>query len=209
VCPEEATFDEYKVQGQMMRQTILLPVTCAAAAAMMLGGCSAIENLGGGKKISPDEFKIVSHSPLTMPPNAELRPPRPGEPRPQETSPADQAKEALSPTMAGRVQAQAKAPPSGAPGDSSERALVAKASSSGVNPNIRSEVNRDTRVLAAKDNTFIDSLIFWQDRPPPGVILDPEKEQQRLRDSQASGKPSTARTPTIERRKRGLLEGIF
>jgi hypothetical protein len=202
-------FGGHKFQGQMMRRTILLPVTCAAVGALMLGGCSAFENLGGGKKVSPDEFKIVSHSPLTMPPNAELRPPRPGEPRPQETTPSDQAKEALSPTMAGRVQAQAKAPPSGAPGDASEQSLIAKASAGGVDPNIRSQVNTDTRVLAAKDNTFIDSLIFWQDKPPPGVILDPEKEQQRLRESQASGQPSTAPTPTIERRKRGLLEGIF
>ena len=192
-----------------MRRTILLPVTCAAVGAMMLGGCSAFENLGGAKKVSPDEFKIVSHSPLTMPPNAELRPPRPGEPRPQETSPTDQAKEALSPTLAGRVQAQAKAAPTGAPGDASEASLIAKASAGGVDPNIRSQVNQDTRVLAAKDNTFIDSLIFWQDKPPPGVVLDPAKEQQRLRESQASGQPSSAPTPTIERRKRGLLEGIF
>jgi hypothetical protein len=199
----------HKFQGQMMRQTILLPVTCAAVTALLLGGCSAFENLGGGKKVSPDEFKIVSHSPLTMPPNAELRPPRPGEPRPQETSPADQAKEALSPALAGRVQAQAKAPASGTPGDASEQSLVAKASVGGVDPHIRSQVNTDTRVLADKDNTFMDSLIFWQDRPPPGVVLDPEKEQQRIRESQASGQPSTAPTPTIERRKRGLLEGIF
>jgi hypothetical protein len=196
-----------KFQGQMMRRTIFLPVTFAAVGALALGGCSAFENLGGGKKFSPDEFKIVSHSPLTMPPNAELRPPRPGEPRPQETTPADQAKEALSPVMAGRVQQ--KGPSAGAPGDASEQALIAKAGAGGVDPNIRGQVNRDTRTLAEKDNTFIDSLIFWQDKPPPGVIVDPEKEQQRLRDAQATGQPSKAPTPTIERRKRGLLEGIF
>jgi hypothetical protein len=199
-----------KIQEQKMRRTILLSLTGAAVAGLMLGGCSAFENLGGGKKVSPDEFKIVSHSPLTMPPNAELRPPRPGEPRPQETSPADQAKEALSPTLAGRVQAQqAKAAPAGAPGDASEQALIAKASAGGVDPNIRSQVNRDTRTIAEQDKTWIDSLIFWQDKPPPGVILDPEKEQQRLREAQASGKSATGATPTIERRKRGLLEGIF
>jgi len=192
-----------------MRRTIFLPVTFAALSALALGGCSAFENLGGGKKFSPDEFKIVSHSPLTMPPNAELRPPRPGEPRPQETTPSDQAKEALSPVMAGRVQQKEKGPAAGAPGDSSEQALVAKAGAGGVDPNIRGQVNRDTRTLAEKDNTFIDSLIFWQDKPPPGVVVDPEKEQQRLRDAQATGQPSNAATPTIERRKRGLLEGIF
>jgi hypothetical protein len=160
---------------------------------MVLGGCSAFENLGGAKKVSPDEFKIVSHSPLTMPPNAELRPPRPGEPRPQEVTPADQAKEALT------------------PGNASEQALVAKASSGagGVDPNIRAVVNKDTKTIADNDKSFIDSLIFWQDKGPTGTIIDPTKEQQRIRDAQASGQPSSAPTPTIERRKRGLLEGIF
>ena len=76
-----------------MRRTSLITLCLVALGPIALGGCGALENLGGGKKVSPDEFKIVSHSPLTMPPNAELRPPRPGEPRPQEVTPADQAKD--------------------------------------------------------------------------------------------------------------------
>jgi Protein of unknown function (DUF3035) len=191
-----------------MRRTILTPVTLIALGAVTLGGCSALENLGGAKKVSPDEFKIVSHSPLTMPPNAELRPPRPGEPRPQEVTPSDQAKEALSPTLAGPTPEQAAKQPARS-GDASEQALVAKASAGGVDPNIRSEVNHDTRTIADQDKSFVDSLIFWHEDLPQGTIVDPAKEQQRLRDAQASGQPSTAPTPTIERRQRGLLEGIF
>ncbi|MFO1161917.1 MAG: DUF3035 domain-containing protein [Reyranellaceae bacterium] len=184
-------------------------VLCSVA----LGGCGAFENLGGGKKVSPDEFKIVSHSPLTMPPNAELRPPRPGEPRPQEMTPSDQAKEALSPALAGRVQ-QRTAGAGGAPattsrGTGSEQALVAKAGQGGIDPDIRSRVNTDTKTINNSDKGFIDSLIFWQDTPPTGVVVDPAKEQQRIRDAQAAGKPATGSTPTITRRKRGLLEGIF
>ena len=195
-----------------MRRTDLTPAALIALAALALsavtvGGCSMFDNLGGGKKVSPDEFKIVSHSPLTMPPNAELRPPRPGEPRPQETSTADQAREALSPTLAARnVAPDAKVARSG---DASERALVAKAGAGGIDPNIRSQVNRDTRTIDDSNKGWIDSLIFWRDNPPPGVIVDPAKEQQRLRDAQATGTPSTAPTPQIERRQRGLLEGIF
>src|SRR5689334_21743603 len=136
-----------------MRRTIFTPVTLLAFGAMALGGCGALENFGGQKKVSPDEFKIVSHSPLTMPPNADLRPP--------ETTPADQAKEALSPTLAGRTQQQAAAKQP-AVGDASERALVAKASKGGVDPNIRSQVNRETRTIADQDKGFMDSLIFWQ-----------------------------------------------
>jgi hypothetical protein len=194
-----------------MRRTELFPVALIAPlivlATVTLGGCSAFENLGGGKKYSPDEFKIVSHSPLTMPPNAELRPPRPGEPRPQETSTADQAREALSPTLAARnVAPDAKVARSG---DTSEQALIAKAGAGGIDPNIRATVNRDTRVLDDSNKGFIDSLIFWRDAPVTGTVVDPGKEQQRLRDAQATGQPSTAPTPKIVRRERGLLEGIF
>ena len=116
-----------------MRRTSLIPLCLVALGPLALGGCSALENLGGGKKFSPDEFKIVSHSPLTMPPNAELRPPRPGEPRPQEVTPADQAKEALSPALAGRTQARAAGAGGGPPPTGgSEQALVAKAGPSVV-----------------------------------------------------------------------------
>jgi hypothetical protein len=191
-----------------MQRTSLIPVTLLALGALAMGGCSAFENLGGGKKVSPDEFKIVSHSPLTMPPNATLRPPRPGAPRPQEVTPAEQAREALAPQTAGRTQ-RGGAEAAASPGGASERALVAKAGAGGVDPEIRSRVNQDTRTIADNDKSFIDSLIFWQDKPPPGVIIDPAKEQQRLRDAQAAGQPATGPTPTITRRKRGLLEGIF
>jgi hypothetical protein len=189
-----------------MRQIQLTKAVLALSALALgtfLGGCSAFENIGGSKKVSPDEFKIVSHSPLTMPPNAELRPPRPGEPRPQEVTPADQAREALSPASAGKPRGQARAPAS------SESALVTRATQSGVDPNIRSRVNQDSRTIAGESDSFIDSLIFWREKETPGVIIDPAKEQQRLRDAQAAGAQPAGAAPTIERRKRGLLEGIF
>ena len=197
-----------------MRRTILsparLPVSLLALGALSLGGCSAFENIGGGKKVSPDEFKIVSHSPLTMPPNAELRPPRPGEPRPQEVTPADQAKEALSPALAGRPQRnQVFTGTSKTAPTSSEQALVQRAGGGNADPEIRSRVNQDTKTIADNDKSFIDSLIFWQEPTPSGVVVDPTKEQQRIRDAQAAGQPASGNTPTIKRRQRGLLEGIF
>ena len=192
----------------MQRKTIN-PVTLLALCALTVSGCSAFENLGGAKKVSPDEFKIVSHSPLTMPPNAELRPPRPGEPRPQEVTPSEQAREALAPQTAGRSQRGAGGTAPSGPGGASEQALVAKAGQGGVDPNIRSRVNTDTRTINDSDKSFVDSLIFWQDPAPSGVVLDPAKEQQRLRDAQAAGQTPAGSTPTITRRKRGLLEGIF
>jgi hypothetical protein len=185
-----------------------------------LGACGALENLGGSKKVSPDEFRIVSHAPLAMPPNADLRPPRPGAPRPMEQTPQAEARSIVTGvggtgapgTAAGpaRGKGQPGAPAAGGP-SAGESALLAKVGQSGtsVDPNIRATVNRESRVIADSNRSIIDSLIFWQDQPEPGVLLDPAKEQQRLREAQATGTDPRGGTPTIERRKRGMLEGIF
>ena len=47
-----------------------------------------------GKRV-PDEFAVVQRAPLTIPPDFELRPPRPGEVRPQTGTTSDQARAAL------------------------------------------------------------------------------------------------------------------
>ncbi|WP_308911423.1 DUF3035 domain-containing protein [Pseudokordiimonas caeni] len=59
-----------------------------------LAGCGIF---GGDGKLSPDEFEVVDRAPLVIPPESELRPPRPGEPRAQEIDPGRQAYEALFP----------------------------------------------------------------------------------------------------------------
>ena len=189
-----------------------------------------LENIGGGKKVSPDEFKIVSHSPLTMPPNAELRPPRPGEPRPQEVTPADQAKEALSPALAGRTQQRVTGSGGGPPppATGSEQALVQKAgqsAGSGIDPNIRSRVNQDTKTLNDNDKSFVDSLIFWQELAAPGHHHRPDQGAAAAA-RRPGGRPAGQRQPadhnatqarTARRRllipgsmlrRRGLLGGL-
>jgi hypothetical protein len=56
-----------------------------------------------------------------------------------------------------------------------------------------------------------ERLMFWR-KPDPeyGTVVDASKEAQRIRENQALGKPvAEGVTPTIARRKRALLEGIF
>jgi hypothetical protein len=195
--------------GQILKA---LGLTATLAA---LGACGALESIGGGKKVSPDEFKVVSHTPLTMPPNADLRPPRPGAPRPGDQTPQALARAVLAPSPsaapAGRSGA-ARPAPAAATGSAAESALLARANTGSPAANggdIRTQLNRESRVLADSDRSFIDALIFWQDKPPPGVIIDPAKEQARLRAASAQGTDPGGATPQIERRKRGIFEGIF
>ena len=56
-----------------------------------------LDKFGGDGKYAPDEFAVVDRAPLVLPPESELRPPRPGEPRAQEIDPGRQAYEALFP----------------------------------------------------------------------------------------------------------------
>ena len=68
----------------------------ALALAATLSACEGGigDALGLGKN-APDEFAVVRSAPLTLPPDFTLRPPRPGEARPNEESVREQAKVAL------------------------------------------------------------------------------------------------------------------
>ena len=89
-----------------------------------------------------------------------------------------------------------------------EAALVASASEGGVDPNIRSQVNTDTRVLADKDNTFIDSLIFWHDKPPPAWSSTRPRSSSGCANRRFPGSPRAADADHRAAQARPV-EGIF
>jgi len=66
-----------------------------AVAAVGLAGCTSTKKALGMSKVVPDEFRVVSKAPLAVPPDYALRPPAPGEPRPQELQPESAARAAL------------------------------------------------------------------------------------------------------------------
>lgn len=189
-----------------MKHSILI---AAAACLLLVGGCSQVrESLGGGKR-PPDEFRVVSRAPLTVPPNFQLRPPSPGAPRPQEGTPTDQAKRAVFRADDDDKESVEQVIPSD--GRSlGERALLKNANADEADSDIRLVLDRETDQINSESDTFIEGLIFWRDQPPAGEIINPEEENQRIREAEALGEPVTGEgTATIERRERGFLEGIF
>jgi len=64
---------------------------------LALAGCGGLRDAFGVNKHAPDEFAVVRNVPLVVPPDFELRPPRPGEKRPQEVDSQSQAVAALFP----------------------------------------------------------------------------------------------------------------
>jgi hypothetical protein len=93
---------------------------------------------------------------------------------------------------------------------SGESALLQSAGAAGVDPNIRQLVDSETAEDEANSRTLADTLTFWREPEPYGEVIDPAAEQKRLQENSALGKPVTeGETPTIVRRKKGILEGIF
>jgi DUF3035 family protein len=179
-------------------------------AASLLAGCAlALAACGNGDSLSrtfgltrdaPDEFMVTTRAPLSMPPDFSLRPPRPGAPRPMEESEQHQAETALVPQAALGTQPG---------GESAGQAALVQEAGPAVTNSIRAQVDADARMDQA-NNGFVDQLLFWRRTEPQGIVVDPQKEAQRLRENAALGEsPETGDTPIIQPRKKGWLEGIF
>ncbi|MDP5279416.1 DUF3035 domain-containing protein [Sphingomonas sp. DG1-23] len=72
-----------------MRKLVLI-----ATGVALVGSLSACGK-NGYDRARPDEFAVARAAPLVIPPDFALVPPRPGAPRPQDTSPSAQALDAL------------------------------------------------------------------------------------------------------------------
>jgi hypothetical protein len=171
------------------------------------GGESLSDTLGYGKS-APDEFAIVTKAPLVIPPDYSLRPPQPGAPRPQEMDmqPSIGAQraligeEALSAENVGPSQSQG------------EQVLLQETGATEADPRIRQVVNAETRSLVERDETFVDSVLFWKNSgpAPDERLVNPREESERIQQNEAEGKPVTeGETPTVEPKKEGWLSGIF
>ncbi|HEX9568451.1 MAG TPA: DUF3035 domain-containing protein [Rhodospirillales bacterium] len=178
---------------------------CVLVAVALLSGCESIRKTFGGEKTGPDEFAVYSRPPLSLPPEYSLRPPAPGEKRPQDVTPKDIAATAIIGKNARLPRAPAAV--GGSPGLA---ALLRHTGAANVDHGIRTIVDQETSVLSRQDQAFVDKLIFWVDeKPDQGTVVDAEKEQKRIQENQALGKPITdGETPQIKRKRarKGILD---
>ena len=142
-------------------------------AATGLAGCGGASKALGMNKVTPDEFRVVTKAPLVVPPDFALRPPAPGEPRPQELQPDSAARTALL----GAREAEARS--------EGEKILVAKAGAVKADPLIRYVVDDEFGDVAHKEKGFADRVMFWRSDKPAAqqetpAPVDAPTEQQRI-----------------------------
>jgi hypothetical protein len=178
----------------------------------LLGACDSVRSVMGGKS-SPDEFSVYSRAPLSIPPEFRLRPPSPGAERPQETQPRDTAESLMlnNRQSAGTRSGELGGREASASLSSGEKALVLRTGGDKTDPEIRAIVNREAVVPLEASKTLADKVLFWRDPRKRTNIVDPQKENQRIREQQAQGKPVTGEgVPAIRQDlDRGFLDKLL
>jgi hypothetical protein len=166
-------------------------------------------------KRSPDEFAVVSRAPLILPPDYGLRPPDPGQSRPGVDTPSERARTSLTggplqQTPDAGQEVVSAAFEGGAAASSGERALVAEATPTPVDPDIRRRIAEENMELAQVEQALFTRLVEWREPQTLGTVIDPVAESERIRANRAAGKPLTeGDSPVITQRRQSVLQGFL
>jgi hypothetical protein len=133
--------------------------TGLAGLAVSVSACGSAGAVFGSNKLAPDEFRVVTKAPLVVPPDYALRPPAPGEPRPQELQPESQARVALL----GQRDAILR--------DDAEKSFADRAGAEKADPLIRYMLDDQYGDIAHKDKSFADRVMFWRKGDPANAQL--------------------------------------
>jgi Protein of unknown function (DUF3035) len=125
-----------------------------------LAAISACGTTGNSAR-TPDEFRVVTKAPLSVPPEYKLRPPAAGTSLPAEVDPVRTETASAFGTTIGKGAS------------ASERALVAVAGANSVNPVVRNQVDYEETKTIRKPKSVADRVLFWRkDAEEPGAEPD-------------------------------------
>jgi hypothetical protein len=174
----------------MNKSMTVLAVLAAATAA---SGCSTLNRSIGAARSAPDEFRVVTQAPLTLPPDYSLRPPRPGETRPEELQPSQDARAALFGQEIARDASQG------------ERSLVSNAGAEAVDPNIRDTIDYESQGVVRRNQAFVDRVLaFGGSSAQPPAPINAEEEAARLERDESIRRATGGGQVTIERDRGGF-----
>lgn len=151
-------------------------VFTASIGALALGACSSV----GVQRQAPDEFKVVTKAPLSVPPEYSLRPPAPGQAQPAEV-------------VATSDRALSFGQDLGVNASASEKLLVQSAGAIAVNPIIRSQLDFEEAGIIRKNSSFAERVIGWTGN---------EEEREVVQSDSATGGESitieSSSSPTVK-----------
>lgn len=173
-----------------------------AGAATMLIGCQSIREAAGVTKSPPDEFAVVTKAPLVIPPDFNLRPPKPGAPPTNQSSPTASAEAALTDTDPSVVAAGL--PNTYSPG---EKTILANTGAATADHGIRMQIAADTKSMATASDSFTDDLLF-RSKPDPnkGHPLDADAEHDRIVAQKTDGQTPVQGLPSKDTQEGATID---
>lgn len=193
-------------------------ILCLAAAGLLIAceGESARQIIGLDRT-SPDEFRVVTRPPLSVPPEFSLRPPGDTQGAAASAIPMhEQAQHlvrsggetniyALPRTESDGI-ARTVAPEKAA---SSDMQFLKNAGAEQADPNVRTLLQEEkiTRQIEKEESGWWDSITSWDKKEP---VVDARKEAQRIEKNQEEGKPvNEGEVAETTDKDRGVFGRIF
>lgn len=176
-----------------------------ASLGLALSACQSVREAAGLNKQAPDEFAVVNKAPLIIPPDFNLKPPKPGAAPLNQTSPTISAQAAL---YSDDPAATAKAMPGNY--SDSEKMLLAQTGGANATDGIRQQITADNEQMQSADDSFTDSLLFGGPTDTADKPVDADAEKARI-DANKDAKPAqqASDAPQIKKESSGWLDGIF
>jgi Protein of unknown function (DUF3035) len=174
----------------------ILRCALLGAATVALIGCQSVREAAGIVKAPPDEFAVVTKAPLVIPPDFNLRPPKPGAAPTNQSSATDSAQAALYGDDPAVVAANLPKTYS-----SEEKTLLANTGAASADHGIREQITADNKSMATADDSFTDNLLFGSTKPPTGdkpVDADAEHDKmvadKTISETPVQGQAATSKT---------------
>jgi len=176
----------------------------SALSLLALTGCQAgtVKDTLGLSRSAPDEFRVVSRPPLSVPPDFTLRPPSASDVSPNQPTASEQAKSQLR-------GASAKPAAKKAASSSAESQFLKRAGAANADAGVRDKlVEEKIAVQDEEGGSWWDSLGSEPEKKEP--MVNAKEESKRIQKNEAEGKPVTeGKTPEIKPRDRGILGDIL
>jgi Protein of unknown function (DUF3035) len=181
------------------RARLALRLTALAGVSFALIGCQTIREAAGVTKEPPDEFAVVTKAPLVVPPDFNLRPPKPGAAPTNQASPVESAEAALY----GEDPATIASQMTGNYSDE-EKLILASSGAATSDHSIRQQITADNKQMELANDSLTNQLLFnTGPDPQAGNPVDADAEKERIDAAKTNGQPagttqtaSTGQTPS-------------
>jgi hypothetical protein len=182
----------------------------AAASLAALTACSGntVRNTLGLERAPPDEYRVVSRPPLSVPPQFTVRPPDPTAQAPGQIQASTQASYLITGTHPDAPGTPA--PHSEGKSSSAESSFLQQVGADKSDPAVRSKLMEERLTVQDKQEEKSWWNPFASDPQPKETIVDAGKETQRIKSDTDAGKPvNEGETAVVKQRDTGVLGRIF